>query len=134
MRGFNARLVRLGQRAGRGQGGVDGHHLGVHAQDGVGIGLALAGEHVLEGLEGRLDLSLVLGLVDGEGLAGQVTGLESAAIETGAVIIETLADHLASLYDDATMALTEGGELGLLKTQTEVIVKLHFESIVEIEK
>lgn len=98
----------------------------MHTQHGIGIDLRPAGEHFLERLESRLVLALVLGLVNGEGLAGQVASLQSAAIKAGTVIVETLADHLPALDDDAAMTLTEGGELGLLETQTEVIVELHF--------
>ena len=99
----------------------------MHTQNWIGVGLTLAGEHVLERLKDRLNLSLVLGLVDGERLAWQVAGLESAAIKARTIVVETLTDHLAAFDDDTAMALTEGRELGLLETQTEVIVKLHFE-------
>ena len=98
----------------------------MHTQHGIGIDLRPAGEHFLERLESRLVLALVLGLVNGEGLAGQVASLQSTAVKAGTVIVETLADHLAALDDDAAMTLTQGRELGLLDTQTEVIVELHF--------
>lgn len=130
-----------GQGGGGGQGRVDGHHLGVHRQASVGVvATAAVARNSLDGLELGLCSMLVLvglrlvagvggGVVgggEGEGGLGQGTGLEdAAAVVSGAVVVEALADDLAAFDDDTAMAIVERREMGLLDTEIEVEIRLH---------
>lgn len=112
---------------------MDGHHLGVHAEahGAVRPGAARCTADGLESREVALGAGRILCSamgVGGErrGARGEATGLESAAIVAGAVIIEALADDLAALDDNAAVAEVEGRERGLLETEIEIVVRLHF--------
>lgn len=106
----------------------------MHAQHIVG-----AVRLVEDGLE-RLEAAVVLALwlqlvqlvqlVQGERLARQSAGLQSPTVEPRAVVIESLADHLAALDDNAAVAVVQRRELSLLEAQVEVSVSLHCDLMV----
>lgn len=57
---------------------------------------------------------------------GQDTGLQdAAAIVPRATIVEALADDLASLDDDAAMAIVKSGQGSLVKTKVQILIGLH---------
>lgn len=128
-----------GQGGGRGQGGVNGHHLRVHGEAGVGVmATAAIARESLDGLKlglglGRVSILMTLvwlgpaTVVKGEDSFGQGAGLEdAAAVIAGAIVIEALADDLATLDDDTTVAVVQGREVGLLDAEVEVRIGLHF--------
>lgn len=102
-----------------------------------------AATHAFEGREGlrrRRSLSLwtfglllvlLLSLQLGDGGAvcgaGKTAGLESAAVETRAVVVVALTDDFAAADDDAAVAVAEGGVGGLLEAEGQVVVSLHIE-------
>jgi len=127
---------------------VDCHHLGVHGERYVCEVAAAA--HGFEGSErGRLIvaigvvllrllmlllillLMLLFHLLNSSAVIGacsDLAGLECAAVETGAIVVETLSDNLATANDDAAMAVVKWGLRGLLEAESEIIVGLHFSS------
>lgn len=118
------REAAAGQARRGGQGGVDGHHLGVHGEGSVCVDIA-SGTDLLESSgsprrrrrllivlrSGLVLLALLqLGLHLGESSAIESTAcdtamLESAAIETRAVVVVALADDLATAHDDTAVAI-----------------------------
>lgn len=105
-----------GQRArGEGEGGLDGHHLGVHGERCIAV-VALALEldrrlntRVLRNTRRRLRFALrvrpqaLFELGDGRAVKGgcrNIACLQSAAFEAWAVGVEALADYFASAHDD----------------------------------
>ena len=90
----------------------------------VAAGAHHAGD-VLEGFEVLLAGGRRVGQRRGVA-GGQAAGLEDAAVVAGAIVVEALADDLASLDDDATVAEVERREGGLLEAEIEVVVGLHF--------
>lgn len=56
----------------------------------------------------------------------KLTGLQGSAIVAGSIVVESLADDLAALHDDAAVAEAERGERCLLQAQVQVIVRPHF--------
>lgn len=50
---------------------------------------------------------------------------DAAAVVTGATIVEALADDLASLDDDAAMAVVKSGQGSLVKTKIQILIGLH---------
>lgn len=79
----------------------------------------------------RLEVPLVLQRIrlvrlDTGRSLGQDAGLQdAAAIVPWATIVEALADDLASLDDDAAMAVVEGGQGSLVKTKIQILIGLH---------
>lgn len=127
-----------GQLTGRGESRVDGHHLRVHAEAHVRASTSAPGA-AFEGNKssgagrrrgaGHRQLTLV-GLRPGrvgEGTRGdgQAAGLEGAAVEPRAVVVEALPNHLAALDNDAAVAIEEGRLSGLLEAEVQVLIGLH---------
>lgn len=117
-----------GQGTARREGRVDGHHLRVHGQARVGV---VATSAVANDALDRLEVALVLGRVrlvrlDVGHSLWQDAGLQdAAAVISRATIVEALADDLASLDDNAAMAVMEGGLGSLLEAKIQVLVSLH---------
>jgi hypothetical protein len=116
---------------------VDGHHLRVHGEGGVGLGSAAVAE-LLESslLLFRAELVrlalLQLGLHVGEGravegAAGNSSMLQCAAVESWAVVVVASTDDLTSTHDDTAVAVVERRFRGLLEAQRQIIVRLHFD-------
>lgn len=79
----------------------------------------------------RLEVALVLWRVrlvrlDVGRSLGQDPGLQdAAAVISRATIVEALADDLASLDDDAAMAVVKSGQGSLVKTKIQILIGLH---------
>jgi hypothetical protein len=52
--------------------------------------------------------------------------LESSAVKSSSEVVVPLADDFATTYDDASMAVVERGESGLLVAKRQVVVGLHY--------
>lgn len=90
-----------------------------------GLELGLCSMLVLVGLR-LVAVVSVVGGGEGDGGLGQGAGLEdAAAVISGAVVVEALADDLAAFDDDTAMAIVERREMGLLDTEIEVEIRLH---------
>lgn len=135
-----------GQVRGGGEGGMDGHHLGVHGQRSVCVDTA-SGTDFLDSSElprrwqqqllialrsglvllAFLQLSLHLGESSAiEGATCDTAMLECAAVETRAVVVVALSDDLATAHDDTAVAIVQRRFGGLLEAKREVVVRLHF--------
>lgn len=77
------------------------------------------------GLRLSLELRRMDG-VEGEGGGRETAGLESAAVISRAIIVESLADDLAALDDDGAMTEAQRGLGGLVEAEVEVQISLHF--------
>lgn len=66
------------------------------------------------------------------GTVGNAAILQSATIESWAIVIEALANHLTAAHNNGTMSVVKGRLLSLLHAQREVIVRLHFDLLVGI--
>lgn len=123
---------------------MDGHHFGVHGERSVCLGSAAAASQFFESdkilgrlllLSFRLELVLLALLQLGlhihqsrslEGAACDAAVLESAAVETRAVVVVALADDLSAAHDDTAVAVVERRFCSLLEAKRQVIVRLHF--------
>ena len=122
---------------------MDGHHFGVHGERDVGMVAAAGafeGDECLTGgllLRGLLFLRLVpllLQLLLQVGhrrsvecaIVGNMAMLESATVEARAVVVVALTDDLTTSNDDATMAVVQRRLGGLLETERQIVVGLHF--------
>lgn len=128
------------QGTARRQGRVDGHHLAVHGQSRVGV---MSTSTVADNAFDRLEVALVLWRVrlvrlDVGRSLGQDSGLQdAAAVVSRATVVEALADDLASLDDDASMAVVKSGQGSLVKTEIQILIGLHccgFRSAVAITR
>lgn len=89
--------------------------------DSVGLQLGLGRLRIL--VERRRDVRDDNG---GRSRLGQDAGLEDAATFVArTVIIEALADDLAALDDDGSMAVVKRRQTGLLDTEIEIRIGLH---------
>lgn len=61
-----------------------------------------------------------------QGTVGDTAMLEGSTIETRAVIIVALSDHLPTADDDTSMAVVERRLGGLLEAKREILIRLHF--------
>lgn len=117
-----------GQGTARREGRVDGHHLRVHGQSRVRV---VAASAVANDALDSLEVALVLGRVRlvrldvGHSLGHYAALQDAAAVVSRAAIVEALADDLASLDDNAAMAVVEGGLGSLVKAKIQVLVSLH---------
>lgn len=100
----------------------------MHGQSRVGV---VATSAVATDALDRLEVPLVLQRIrlvrlDTGRSLGQDAGLQdAAAIVPWATIVKALADDLASLDDDAAMAVVEGGQGSLVKTKIQILIGLH---------
>lgn len=90
---------------------------------------AAVANDALNGLEAVLRLGRLRFIrvdIEGGGGLGQDTGLQDGStLITRAVVVEALADDLATLDDDATMSVVERRQGSLLQTEIHILVGLH---------
>ena len=81
----------------------------------------------------RLGLDFMLELSNGWAIVGALCNLASlqrTTIEASTIVIEALTDDLPASDNDGTVAIVKWGLSRLLKTEREIVVGLHFESLV----
>lgn len=90
---------------------------------------AAVANDALNGLESILGLGrlrFIRADIEGGGGLGQDTSLQDrSALIAWAVVVEALADDLATLDDDTAMSVTERGQSSLLQTEVHVLIGLH---------
>lgn len=90
---------------------MDGSHLRMHAHSDIGTWKRL----------------LKTAAVQQSGVGRSLTGINMAAVVARAKVVETLANDLATLDDDAAVAIAKGRQRGLLEANVEISVRLHDE-------
>lgn len=84
-------------------------------------------DDVLDSLKVTLALGRIrlVRLGTGRCLGQDASLQDAAAVVSRATIVEALADDLASLDDDAAMAVMKSGQGSLVKTKIQILVGLH---------